>query len=168
MWWTRIFSSVAGGRLPLAILFVLLALLGVSYGVGRSHANTAWEARWHTRDVEDAEAAAAAGERYARVLQETVVKAAEAERMYADSESRNAALSGTVASLNERLRYYSRRASALSSAANCPAPVDAPAGPAFDAGRVSEALGDFIAEWGRIRDAEAGRLSAIQSLSTVK
>lgn len=58
MWWTRIFSSVAGGRLPLAILFVLLALLGVSYGVGRSHANTAWEARWAAAEAKARDEAA--------------------------------------------------------------------------------------------------------------
>ena len=46
MFWTKVFSTVAGHWLPLAILFVLVALLGVSYGVGRSHANDAWEARW--------------------------------------------------------------------------------------------------------------------------
>ena len=52
MFWTKVFSTVAGHWLPLAILFVLVALLGVSYGVGRSHANDAWEARWAAAEAQ--------------------------------------------------------------------------------------------------------------------
>lgn len=68
MWLTRIFSGVAGAWLPLAILFVIVAGLMAAYGVGRSHANTRWEARWEAFEAEArdkaAKASAAQNERW--------------------------------------------------------------------------------------------------------
>lgn len=160
-----LYSFIAGRWLVLTAAVAVLGVLLGAYGLGRSHANTRWEARWEARDAGDAKALAEAKGRLEAVIERQARDFAESEREYAHAEARNAILADSVARLNGRLRVYTRRAGPVPAAATCAAPADGPAGPAFDAGRTAEALADFAAEWARIRDREAAQLSALQRLA---
>lgn len=113
MWWTKIFSSVAGAWLPLAIVFALVAGFMAVYGVGRSHGRTAADAVWAER-VEDARVAAAQ------------VTARQNERLLAangalkDEQTKVAALDYALAGTVGRLREYAARPR------NLPQPADYP------------------------------------------
>lgn len=168
MWWTKILSWGAGHWLPLAAFFVLVALLMGAYGLGRDHGSAAVKARWDAQKVLDAQALAEAGKRVAAVIERQARDYVEAQNGYVEAEARNASFARDLDAARERMRYYARRASAVPTAAACPAPTDGPARPTFDAGRAAEALADFAAEWGRIRDREANQLAGIQRLSEVQ
>jgi len=157
-------SFLAGRWLVLAGLVAVLALFAGTYGLGRSHANTRWEARWEARDraYTDAQAKAqrAADATLARQRQATQTAAEE----FARAQTENARLYGVNLDLGRRLRSAIARPAATvpAAATDTSEPQPAAAGVATVAVSVIvEGLDQFARDCARIADERGAQARAL-------
>lgn len=164
MWWTKALSWAAGHWLPLVGLLAALALLAGLYGLGRSHANTRWEARWEAREAvwadAQAEAQRLADDAVARQRAATV----EAATRFTEQQHENVTLADRNRQLGERLRRaLARPAGNLPTAAPDPAGTE-PAGERLNAESVVDllrGLSAFAEGCARSRDDLAAQVNGL-------
>lgn len=155
-------SFVAGRWLVLAGLVAVLALFAGTYGLGRIHANTRWEARWEARDRAytdaQAKAQAAADATLARQRQATQAAAEE----FAREQTENARLYGVNVDLARRLRSALARPAATVPAAAADTGEPQPASGWVDARTVALAAVGFAEGCAKSRDDLAAQVIGLQ------
>lgn len=156
---TWLVSWAAAHWKGIAAVVLVAALFGGLYGLGRSHASAAWEARWEAREAELADAAAQAQARADATLARQTAATREAARRFADAQTDNARLAGVNRDLDRRLRDALRR-----DAVPAPAPDPAgtePPGVRLDAATVALALSGFSRECAERADGLRDQVNAL-------